>query len=135
MSAHLFVYGTLLPDQPQWELLRRYVTDLGWATSVAGQLFDTGLGYPVADFEQTATTEDQVIGRVFTLLSASAEIALGALDHYEDVGLGLYRRIQVTTADGTTCWAYCLGPTAAQHFAHLTPIHSGDWVRYLNQKI
>ncbi len=136
MSNCLFVYGTLLPHQPQWALLRQYVTDEGWETAVPGRLFDTGLGYPVADFEPSQLSpEDHVIGYAFTLLHASAQSALTSLDRYEEVDLGLYRRLLVTTTEGTSCWTYSLGPQASDHFAHLTLIESGDWVRYLAEKI
>jgi gamma-glutamylcyclotransferase (GGCT)/AIG2-like uncharacterized protein YtfP len=132
----VFVYGTLLPDQPQWGLLRRFVTDQGWNTSVPGRLFDTGLGYPVADFETDhLLSDDQVLGRAFGLLATTAHIALTALDRYEDVDLGLFHRVVVTTTEGTRCWAYCLGPQASDHFEHLNRIASGDWVGYLHEKI
>jgi gamma-glutamylcyclotransferase (GGCT)/AIG2-like uncharacterized protein YtfP len=130
----IFAYGTLLPGQPQWPLLRRYVTDLGWETKVPGRLFDTGLSYPVADFEPGRHfSTDQVVGRAFGLLDATAQIALAALDRYEEVDLGLYRRLEVTTSEGTKCWAYCLGPQALDHFMNLTRIESGDWVQYLKK--
>jgi gamma-glutamylcyclotransferase (GGCT)/AIG2-like uncharacterized protein YtfP len=136
VSECLFVYGTLLPDQPQWALLSRYVTDHGWDTAVAGQLFDTGHGYPVANFEPAnLSPRDQVIGRAFSLLHTTSQAALAALDRYEDVDLGLYRRVLVTTTDETRCWAYCLGTNAADHFERLIHIESGDWVRYLHEKI
>jgi gamma-glutamylcyclotransferase (GGCT)/AIG2-like uncharacterized protein YtfP len=140
VNERLFVYGTLLPDQPQWALLRRYVTDHGWDTAVAGRLFDTGHGYPVADFEParltvSAPATDQVIGRAFTLLHTTSQVALTALDSYEEVDRGLYRRALVTTIDGTRCWAYCLGAHATDHFERLEPIESGDWIRHLREKI
>lgn len=131
MTSEIFVYGTLLPEQPQWSLLRRYVTDEGWEAAVPGLLFDTGFGYPVAELCGQFDDFTLVRGRCMHLLEASASIALEALDRYEEVHLGLYRRLEVTSINGQRCWSYSLGPHAAQHFTQLDPILSGDWVQHL----
>jgi gamma-glutamylcyclotransferase (GGCT)/AIG2-like uncharacterized protein YtfP len=131
MTPLLFVYGTLLPGQPQWSLLSRYVTDQGWVAAVRGRLFDTGLGYPVADLKEHTNPTYVVHGRCVHLLEATAQMALDALDRYEDVHLGLYERLEVTTSDGRISWAYSLGADATPHFSRLDLIPSGDWVQHL----
>lgn len=134
MNEVLFVYGTLMPGQPRWDLLRRYAADPGWAAHVPGLLFDTGQGYPAARFdpETSGPGGDMVAGYCVPLLQASSSIALGELDRYEETDLGLYSRIRVTTAQpsGTRCWAYTLGPTSPSHFPALHPIPAGDWAAY-----
>jgi gamma-glutamylcyclotransferase (GGCT)/AIG2-like uncharacterized protein YtfP len=131
MTPLLFVYGTLLPGQPQWSLLSRYVTDHGWEAAVRGRLFDTGLGYPVADLKEHTDPTHIVHGRCVYLLEATAQMALDALDRYEDVHLGLYERLEVTTSVGQAAWSYSLGAAADQHFARLELIPSGDWAHHL----
>jgi gamma-glutamylcyclotransferase (GGCT)/AIG2-like uncharacterized protein YtfP len=131
MSVRLFVYGTLLPHQPQWSLLSRYVTDEGWEAEVPGVLYDTGLGYPVADLNGPFDSHCLIYGKCFQLLETSVRIALEALDRYEEVHLGLYQRIEVTKKDGQTSWSYSLGPAASHHFTRLEPVPSGDWILHL----
>jgi gamma-glutamylcyclotransferase (GGCT)/AIG2-like uncharacterized protein YtfP len=134
----LFIYGTLLPGQPQWGLLRRYATDQGWTTAVPGLLFDTGQRYPVAELwpvQESGKNSGQgsplVHGRYIPILESAARTAWEALDRYEEVHLGLYQRLVITTTCGQSCWAYSLGPGAAQHWEHLEPIPSGDWVQHV----
>jgi gamma-glutamylcyclotransferase (GGCT)/AIG2-like uncharacterized protein YtfP len=110
--SHLFVYGTLQPGDVRWHFLEPFVVDEGWADSAPGQVFDTGLGYPGAQFESTSSSA--VIGRAYALLESS-------IDQCLKVG-GDYRRIIVTTAKGVRAWAYQYGGGL-----ELTPIVSGNW--------
>ena len=48
--------------------------------------------------------------------------ALRELDIEEDTVDGLYTRVEVTTQNGTRCWAYAYGTGL-----DLTPIPSGNW--------
>lgn len=139
MSPVLFVYGTLMPGQPRWDLLRRYAADPGWVARAAGQLFDTGQGYPTAQFDTTRFNTAQstpagthITGYCIPLLEASSSLALAELDRYEEVDLGLYSRIRITTSNpaGTLCWAYTLGPAGPAQFPEMQPIHSGDWAAH-----
>lgn len=130
----LFVYGTLLPGQPQWSLLSRYAADHGWLTAVPGLLFDTGQHYPVAELWPTKKSGQEsalVHGRYVPILESAAQTAWEALDRYEEVHLGLYQRLVITTTCGQSSWAYTLGPGAAQHWEHLEPIASGDWAQHV----
>jgi gamma-glutamylcyclotransferase (GGCT)/AIG2-like uncharacterized protein YtfP len=116
----LFVYGTLRRGDVRWSFLEPYVHDDGVDDTVAGALFDTGLGYPAAVFDPLATTT--IIGRTYRLVEDRLDVALAVLDEEEDTVLGLYRRVAVTTGSGRDAWAYAYGAGL-----ELTPIESGDW--------
>jgi gamma-glutamylcyclotransferase (GGCT)/AIG2-like uncharacterized protein YtfP len=118
---HVFVYGTLRPGDVRWHLLEPFVVDGGWADTVAGDLFDTGLDYPAAIFNGRGT----IRGQTFALLEASLERALEVLDEVEGIGDGEYSRVLVRTGRGVDAWAYQSGPDL-----ELTPIPSGDWLQH-----
>tara|TARA_B110000967_G_scaffold190325_1_gene214913 strand:- start:1094 stop:1510 length:417 start_codon:yes stop_codon:yes gene_type:complete len=118
--AHLFVYGTLQPGDVRWHFLEPFVVDEGWADSAPGQVFDTGLGYPGAQFESTSNSA--VIGRAYALLESSIDQCLKVLDAEEGTVGGDYRRIAITTTNGVRAWAYQYGGGL-----ELTPIVSGNW--------
>ena len=120
MVTELFVYGTLLPGDVRWPLLERYVTGEGTPDAVAGLLYDTGLDYPAAVFNKSASA--LIYGRRYSLRLDSIEEALIELDFEEDTVDGLYTRVEVTTRNGTRCWAYAYGTGL-----DLTPIPSGNW--------
>ena len=118
MIRHLFVYGTLRPGDVRWHVLEPFVVDGGWPDTVAGQLFDTGLDYPAAVFDDTGT----IHGHTFGLLESSLGRALEVLDEVEGIVDGEYSRVIVRTAQGVDAWAYASGQGL-----DLTPITSGDW--------
>lgn len=115
---HLFVYGTLRPGDVRWHFLAPYVVDDGWLDTVPGQLFDTGLDYPAAVFNNEGT----ISGHTFALLSESSAAALDVLDEVEGIVDGEYSRVIVRTGRGVDAWAYACGAGL-----DLTPIPSGDW--------
>jgi gamma-glutamylcyclotransferase (GGCT)/AIG2-like uncharacterized protein YtfP len=116
------VYGTLRPGDVRWHFLEPFVVDEGWPDSTPGRLFDTGLEYPAAVFDDRVEPGGVVRGHTFPLLTASVRRCLEVLDEEEDTVAGLYRRIAITTGRGVRAWAYEYGDGL-----HLTPIHSGDW--------
>lgn len=118
--ATLFVYGTLLPGDVRWPILEPFAADEGVSDAVHGELFDTGLEYPAAIFD--STSPQLVYGRRYELHRGSLDEALRRLDIEEDVVLGLYRRVGVTTEAGIAAWAYQYGEGL-----DLTPIPSGNW--------
>jgi gamma-glutamylcyclotransferase (GGCT)/AIG2-like uncharacterized protein YtfP len=118
--SHLFVYGTLQPGDVRWHFLEPFVVDEGRPDSAPGQVFDTGLGYPGAQFESTSSSA--VIGRAYTLLESSIDQCLKVLDAEEGTVGGHYRRIAITTTRGVRAWAYQYGGGLK-----LTPIVSGNW--------
>jgi gamma-glutamylcyclotransferase (GGCT)/AIG2-like uncharacterized protein YtfP len=136
----LFVYGTLLPGEERWPLLQRFVMDQGVDDHVPGVLYDTGLGYPTAVFNQSSSPPptlahqpvghcSPVIGRTFALLEHSMGQAFELLDAEEDLDLGLYCRDMVVTGRGITAWAYRYGGGM-----DLSPIASGDWLAHRGLK-
>lgn len=118
----LFVYGTLQPGDVRWPFLEPYAADEGSPDSVAGELFDTGRGYPAAVFGDRAASHGTVIGRRFELRVDRLDEALAVLDSEESSVDGLYRRVVVTTDAGVAAWAYEYGDGLT-----LTPIAGGDW--------
>lgn len=99
-------------------MLSPWVVDAGFADTVRGRLYDTGLDYPAAVFDESGT----VFGRTFRLRPETVAEALELIDDEEDTVLGLYRRVEVDTARGVRAWAYQYGSGL-----DLTPIPSGDW--------
>jgi gamma-glutamylcyclotransferase (GGCT)/AIG2-like uncharacterized protein YtfP len=115
-GGHLFVYGTLRSGGRASGLLRG-CTCLGVWT-LAGTLYDVRGAYPAL----VLAGEGKVEGELWR---CPAEL-LPALDEYEGVPGGLYRRVRVEV-EGVECWTYVAGLGLA---AHLTPdrvIRSGRW--------
>jgi gamma-glutamylcyclotransferase (GGCT)/AIG2-like uncharacterized protein YtfP len=111
--TYLFVYGTLMPGRLRWPILAPFARRHRPA-EVAGRLYDSGNGWPVAVFGG-----DGVIPGVLVELEPDrVDEALPVLDEVEDTATDTLRRIEVTTVDGVQTWAY--------HYAHavdgFTPI-------------
>ena len=122
----LFVYGTLLPLQPRWHHLARWLPDGhdGATDRVAGWLFDTGEGYPAAVFGG----DQQIVGRVMWLRPDDLVAALAHLDDVEGAVAGDYRRVEVVTEAGRTAWAYEYGGGLS-----VDPIEDGSWLAHLDR--
>jgi gamma-glutamylcyclotransferase (GGCT)/AIG2-like uncharacterized protein YtfP len=95
VTAVLFVYGTLAPEQEAWSLLAPHVTRL-WPNAVPGVLYDTGRGYPGAVF----TDSDRLVRGWCCALT---DAPLAALDAFEG---DEYERVPVRCVDGTEALAY-----------------------------
>lgn len=124
MTHHLFVYGTLRPGEVRWVHLAPFVVGDGVDTTVAGDVYDTGLDYPAARFGDPASSDaGRIVGRVYEL--TDLERALAHLDDVEGAVRGLYRRVTVVTDAGHTAWAYECGDDSllVRHLSH------GDWAR------
>ncbi len=120
---NLFVYGTLRFGDVRWKFLEPFVIDEGMPDAVAGELFDTGAGYPAALFGSGGT----IIGHRYELLPDREAESLRVLDDVESAVTGLYHRIRITTGGGVECWAYQYGLTADDPALELNKIESGDW--------
>jgi gamma-glutamylcyclotransferase (GGCT)/AIG2-like uncharacterized protein YtfP len=117
VTTHLFVYGTLRPGEVRWQHLELFVVGDGVDTTVAGEVYDTGLDYPAARFGGNS----RIVGRVYEL--TRLDEALAHLDRVEGAVRGLYRRIEVTTESGHVAWAYECGDPALL----VRRLPTGDW--------
>ncbi|MGY1684435.1 gamma-glutamylcyclotransferase [Geodermatophilus sp. SYSU D00867] len=99
----VFVYGTLKPGRSRWPVLAPFADAMtgAWETSVRGRLWDTGHGWPAM-----TAGDGEVRGVLVPLRTSRTTDALALLDAIEGVATGLFERIRVTTAEGTTCWTY-----------------------------
>lgn len=101
---HLFVYGTLRSNGAAASLLA--AGELVAEGTVGGVLYDMDAGYPALLPYGAAP----VRGEVWRL----PVMALPALDDYEGVAEGVFRRIgvEVSMDDQTVlpCWVYVAGP-------------------------
>lgn len=97
----LFAYGTLQPGRLRWPFLEPFAVGHRVA-HVAGALYDTGNGWPVATFGSGVL----VPGTLVALEPARLAEALAVLDEVEATATNLLRRIRVVTTDGETAWAY-----------------------------
>ena len=119
MTHHLFVYGTLRPGEVRWVHLAPFVVGDGVDTTVAGDVYDTGLDYPAAMFGG----DGRIVGRVYEL--TRLDEALAHLDDVEGAVRGLYHRVVVRTDSGHDAWAYQCGDESllVRHLPH------GDWAQ------
>jgi gamma-glutamylcyclotransferase (GGCT)/AIG2-like uncharacterized protein YtfP len=103
--ANVFVYGTLMPGQPRWQLLQPF-TDAAApkAAAVPGHLYDTTRGWPAAVLDQGCP--DRVPGVLVPIATDTADALLRLLDDVEGVDVGLFTRVAVITECGTRAWAY-----------------------------
>ena len=101
---HLFVYGTLRSNGAGAALLAS--GELIGEGSVGGVVYEMDGGYPALLFYGNTPVRGEVWRMPVT--------ALPALDEYEGVAEGLFRRIgvEVSLADGGVqgCWVYVAGP-------------------------
>lgn len=113
-----------MPGNGAWALVEPAATAVAPA-HVRGRLFDTGLGYPAACFDDRDAADavhGVVHGVVVTLREAQAARLLARLDRYEGPG---YRRITVAIDGGEPAFAYdWIGPRAG-----LVELPSGRWPR------
>ena len=109
-----------MPGQQRWPLVEPFVLDTE-SDQVSGRLFDTGLGYPAARFDQVGV----VIGEVFTLDPDRRTAALELLDEVEGAVAGLYHRVRLVTASGCRAFGYQYGGGIEQ----LSAIAGGDWLK------
>jgi len=104
----LFVYGTLRPGHLRWPYLEPFATGHR-AAVVAGRLYDSGCGWPVAAF--TGAGDHVVPGTLVDLDPERADEALDVLDDVEATATDLLGRVVVTTTEGVAAWAYhCVAP-------------------------
>jgi gamma-glutamylcyclotransferase (GGCT)/AIG2-like uncharacterized protein YtfP len=90
----VFVYGTLLPGEELWTVLAPFAHEVCEAVA-HGRLFDTGLGYPGAVFEESPSI---VPGARVTVDRDQWPDLIEMLDEIEDEGRLFHRRPVQTSA-------------------------------------
>lgn len=119
----VFVYGTLLPGEPNAPLLG------GFNYTVAGTLYDNG-GFPFAILRAGPNV---IRGAVCSFAPKDMEAVLARLDRLEGYfGPGernLYDRVEVTTGSGAWAWVYEVALLRRGTVMHRLPrIPGGNWV-------
>jgi gamma-glutamylcyclotransferase (GGCT)/AIG2-like uncharacterized protein YtfP len=99
--AALFAYGTLQPGRLRWPFLEPYAVGHR-AAVVAGAMYDSGYGWPVARFGDGPG----IPGTLVALDPGRLVEALVVLDEVEATATDVLTRILVTTHDGAPAWAY-----------------------------
>jgi gamma-glutamylcyclotransferase (GGCT)/AIG2-like uncharacterized protein YtfP len=95
LPNRLFVYGTLMPGQPRWPVLRPFAT--GWTRATArGRVWDTRSGFPAARFDDAGAA---IPGFLVAIAPDRLREAVAVLDRVEGEGV-LYRRVEVATSGG-----------------------------------
>lgn len=127
-----FVYGTLLPDQPNFFLWGSDIIDMEQATLFGGRLYDIGY-YPML---VTAVSSQTVQGMVITVNAAHYEAVTQRLDELEGYDpqqaeeSGYQRQqIEVVLANGRSqqAWVYMGQLELVQG---KPAVDNGDWATY-----
>lgn len=131
----LFVYGTLLPGQPNYALLQGYVIAHETAWFENGRLYDMGY-YPMM-VEQPGYT---VKGAVLTIHPKTYEQVINNLDILEGynplhLADSMYHRLVrvVKTENGRSLsvWVYLV---QTHQVIGLATIDNGDWASHLTER-
>lgn len=144
----VFVYGTLLPGEVNYELLLRGRTrDEEPATLRGARMWANGDRFALTGrswpFPFVALTEDQhsaVTGCMITVDKTHAAEVLLRLDELETFTPGSstnrYERVLVsviTSGGAMQCWTYVAADRIRAELDQLPAISHGDWLRYLRE--
>lgn len=128
-----FVYGTLLPDQPNFFVWGEDIARMEPATFYGGRLFDMGF-YPMLI---AAEAETAVHGQLITPHPAQYEAVCQRLDELEgydpdhpETSDYQRRQVEVEVADGRSqsAWVYLGQP---QFVANKPEVPDGRWAAYV----
>jgi gamma-glutamylcyclotransferase (GGCT)/AIG2-like uncharacterized protein YtfP len=100
---HLFVYGTLMSRGKAAAMMRS--SELVKGAQIGGVLYDIDGDYPALVLYGSSPVKGEIWRCPNELLPA--------LDTYEGVAEGLFRRVGVSV-DGIACWTYVAGPKLTQ---------------------
>ena len=125
-----FVYGTLLPGQPNFDLWRDDIKHIEPAILWAATLYDMG-GYPMLVEGHDAVVK----GALVEIVPEAYEATLARIDELEaydeaarrySIYLREARQVQVNDGSHRVAWVY-IG--AQRHVAGMEPF-GGDWIAY-----
>jgi gamma-glutamylcyclotransferase (GGCT)/AIG2-like uncharacterized protein YtfP len=122
-TTAVFLYGTLMPGQVRWPVLESHVLAYEPATA-KGRLWDTGFGYPAAQFDPDG---DDIPGVVAAIAPEHLPEVIATLDPIEGEGV-LFRRTEVATSGGWAITYEWMGETAG-----LRPLRTG-WIARETQR-
>ncbi len=130
-----FVYGTLLPGQPNAYVWGQSIVVQDKATLTPGRLYDLG-DYPIC----VETADGLVHGLVITVRTTDYDAVLAELDALEGYMpdrpdeseyIRVSRKVQLENGTAVTAWVYIAPP----HFTPMLPmIPDGDWLAYAQYK-
>jgi gamma-glutamylcyclotransferase (GGCT)/AIG2-like uncharacterized protein YtfP len=112
---HLFVYGTLRRNQSAADLLAGCVPLA--EVAIEGTLYDLG-DYPALLLYGTTPVKGEVWRCPVDLLPA--------LDEYEQMDRGLFRRVGVMAGE-YPCWTYVAGPALARQLTPDRRVDGDGW--------
>lgn len=123
----VFVYGTLLPGEPNARLLKGFDYTVAPDT-VPGELYDNG-AYP---FAVLGEGRGEIHGAVYSFAYGDMEAVLARLDRLEgyfglDHPRNLYDRVDIVTENGAWAWVYRTGRRRMAQVRRLPRIQGGDW--------
>lgn len=139
---YLFVYGTLMDANLEINVNGILLPDAVKKSSPVAvlhgfELYDTGYGFPAAiraDLD-ASNTEDRT--PILGMVAAIDDEQLKAIDRYEGVERGLYKRVLVKVhlpeeqTPDTTLIAYAyVTEKDNPSFPNLTPIKTGSWLHH-----
>ena len=140
-QTHLpfFVYGTLLPEQPNFFLWGTAIKKMEPATFSSGQLYDMGY-YPmmITAVPSELVQGMYIQGMCITVKASQYDIITQQLDELEgydpnnpDESDYLRQQIEVVLADGRSlpAWAYLGQP---QYVQGKPLIKGGSWINYVD---
>ena len=123
ICKYLFVYGTLLKGEERSPYL--HDCRLIRAFEVPGSLFDTGLGYPTAVFEERSG--GTISGELYSMPDPIEK--LRELDIVEQVKAGFYERVSLRQ-HGIEFLSYQAGGALLEKATDENKISHGNWRRY-----
>ncbi|MGI9553487.1 MAG: gamma-glutamylcyclotransferase family protein [Thermodesulfobacteriota bacterium] len=122
MAEYLFVYGTLLKGESNNSRLKNCILiEYGY---VAGRLYDTNEGYPAAYYSRKE--ESGIYGELYRLPEDN-EVLMSAIDNYEDIPNGIFKRIEIQHNNKKTYIYTVKNPGSVKG---LKEIRSGSWLKY-----
>lgn len=130
LSLPLFVYGTLMSDQPAFHFLTEAVVRSAPASLRGVALYNVGR-YPLA---APAAADSQILGELHWLQETGYAERLARLDAYEGAE---YERVvywvdcPTVAANPLQAWVYV---GQADYAARLQPIPHGDWRAWIRER-